>query len=193
MVSPSRPKYRYAVDANDTIISVSPIWLAFARENGAPELSEQAVVGRSLWDFIGGTETVRLYKAIFQRVRSNTPRVIMPFRCDSPTLRRHMRLEIARCPNEGIQFDAVLEHVEPTAPLNLLDPCFPRSDDMLTMCSCCKRAVLEPFGWLEIEEAAVRLHLLEKERAPKIRQTICPGCKAAACAASGDRAPDCGQ
>jgi len=193
MVSPSRPKYGYAVDANDTIISVSPIWLAFARENGAPELSEQAVVGRSLWDFIEGTETVDLYKAIFQRVRSSTPRVIMPFRCDSPTLRRHMRLEITRGPNEGIQFDGVLEHVEPTKVLNLLDPSFPRSDAILTMCSCCKRAIIEPFGWLEVEEAAVRLHLLEKSRAPKIRQTVCPGCTAAAGAAFRDSSPDCGQ
>jgi len=47
MASPSRPKYRYAVDANDSIISVIPIWLAFAGDNGASERSERVVVGRS--------------------------------------------------------------------------------------------------------------------------------------------------
>ena len=189
MVTHARPKYRYAVDASDTIISVSPTWLAFARENGAPELSEPAVVGRSLWDFIDGPETVSLYKAIFQRVRSSTPRVMMPFRCDSPTLRRHMRLDITRCPDGGLQFDSVLEHVEVTAQLDLLDSAFPRSDNILTMCSCCKRAIIEPFGWLEIEEAAHRMRVVDKARAPKIRQAICPRCRAAASAASNDCGP----
>jgi hypothetical protein len=180
----ARLKYRYAVDASDTIVSVSPLWLAFARENGAPELSEQAMIGRSLWDFIEGAETTRLYQAIFQRVRSTVPRVIVPFRCDSPTLRRQMRLEIHRGPENSIRLDGVLERVELTPQLNLLDPGFPRSDDLLTMCSCCKRAIIEPVGWLEIDQAAARLHLLERDRAPRIRQTICPDCRATAYAAT---------
>jgi hypothetical protein len=69
----------------------------------------------------------------------------------------------------------------------MLDPSFPRLDDMLTMCSCCKRALLEPFGWLEIKDAAVRLHLLEKGRAPKVRQPICLCSMIAASATSGHR------
>ena len=58
-----------------------------------------AVVGRSsTWNFIQGAETVRLYQAILRRVRSNSSRVVVPFRCDAPTLRRHMRLEISSQP-----------------------------------------------------------------------------------------------
>ncbi len=189
----ARLKYRYAVDASDRIVSVSQLWLAFARENGAPELSEQAVIGRSLWDFIAGDETTRLYRAIFQRVRSTTPRVVVPFRCDSPTLRRHMRLEIHRGPDDGIRLDGVLEQVELTEQLNVLDPIFPRSDNLLTMCSCCKRAMIEPVGWLEIEQAAARLHLFEQDQAPRIRQTICPACQATAYAATEQVAQTSGE
>jgi hypothetical protein len=180
MVSFSLPKYRYAVNANDAITSVSPLWLAFARENGASQLTCEAVMGRSLWDFIDGVETTRLYKAIVQRVRTSILRVMVPFRCDSPTLRRYMRLEITRQPEGSVQFDGVLERVEPTTRLNLLDPAFPRSRATLTLCSCCKRALVEPYGWLEIEDVAVRLHLLEEKNAPQLRSAVCPECLAAA-------------
>ncbi len=180
MVRSSIRRYRYAVDAGDTIVSVSPEWLAFARENGAPELTEPAVAGRSLWDFIEGRETVRLYQAILQRVRTTAQPVVLPFRCDSPTLRRYMRLEINSQSRAGIQFDGLMEHVEPCTPLRLLDIQFPRSEKVLTLCSLCKRALVEPAGWLEVEDAAARLHLFEEKQAPQLRQTVCPQCSVGA-------------
>lgn len=180
MVRSSIRRYRYAVDARDTIVSVSPEWLAFARENGAPELTEQAVTGRSLWHFIDGTATVRLYQAILQRVRSTAEPTVLPFRCDSPTLRRYMRLEINSQPDAGIRFDGWLERVEPCTRLNLLDVQFARGENVLTLCSMCKRALVEPAGWLELEDAAARLHLFEEKQVPQLRQTVCPRCNAAA-------------
>ena len=112
MVHSPRPKYCYVLDGHDAITSVSPAWLAFARENGAQELTAQAVLGHSLWNFIQGAETVRLYQAILRRVRSNSSRVVVPFRCDSPTLRRHMRLEISSQPLGCVQFISVLQRVK---------------------------------------------------------------------------------
>ncbi len=91
-----------------------------------------------------------------------------------------MRLEISCQPHDGVQFDGILERVEPTERLNLLERNFPRSRDALTLCSCCRRALVEPNGWLDIEDAAARLHLLEEERAPQLRHTLCPDCRASA-------------
>jgi hypothetical protein len=167
------------VDAHDTITSVSPSWLAFARENGAPELTDEAVRGHSLWDFVNGAETIELYQRILQRVRTSSLQIVVPFRCDSPTLRRFMRLEITCLPEGSVQLDGLMERAEPTERLNLLDVRFPRSCDMLTLCSCCKRALVEPHGWLEIEDAAVRLHLLEEERSPQLCHSVCADCLAA--------------
>lgn len=178
MVHSSLPRYRYTVDALDVITSVSPTWLAFAQENGAPELTYQAVIGNSLWHFIDGSETIELYQAILQRVRASFSRIVVPFRCDSPTLRRYMRLELICQPHGSVQFDGILERVEPTEQHNLLDPRFPRSCNVLTLCSCCKRALVEPSGWLEIEDAVARLHLLEKEQTPQLRNAVCPDCLA---------------
>lgn len=176
----SAPRYRYVVNAHDVITSVSANWLAFAQENGAPDLTEQAVLGQSLWHFIDGAPTVRLYQAVLQRIRTSVPRIMLPFRCDSPALRHYMRLEISCQPQGSIQFEGLLERVEPTEWFKVLDSRAPRSHDSLTLCSFCKRALVEPRGWPEIEDAIVRLHLFEAVRSPQLRHAICPDCLAAA-------------
>lgn len=178
MVQAQLKRYGYTLDARDKIVSVDSSWLAFALENGVPELTKEAVIGKTLWQFIDGAETIELYQAVFQRVRSEQLSIVIPFRCDSPTLRRCMRLEVLSQPEGRIQLYGIVERVEPTRCLNLLDPNFPRSHDILTVCSCCLRALVEPYGWLEVEDALVRLHLMERSRAPNLRHRICPLCLA---------------
>lgn len=174
------PRYRYTVDQQDVIKSVCPLWLAFARENGAPQLTREEVLGRSLWDFIAGAETRQLYQTLLERVRASNASTVVPFRCDSPTLRRYMRLELTPEPDGSVQFDGVLERVEQTVPYNLLEQSYPRSVQMLTLCSCCKRILMENCGWLEIGAVADRLDLLHKSIAPKLRHSLCPDCLAIA-------------
>lgn len=169
-------KYRYRVDAADTIVWVDQLWLAFANENGAPDLTEELVLGRPLWDFISGDVTRRLFSEIHRRVRLSHNPVVLPFRCDSPSLRRHLRLTIAEEQAGALIYESVLLRVEPQRYLAALDPEQPRSDCILTMCSCCKRALLEPVGWLELEDVAVRLRIFDRQEVPELRYTICPEC-----------------
>lgn len=182
MDQPSLPRYRYTIDQHDLISSVCPLWLAFARENGAPQLSQDAVLGHSLWQFIEGNETREMYQAILQRVRIENSNTIIPFRCDSPTLRRYMRLELTSQADGCVQLDGVLERVEHTTPFNLLEKSFPRSLQLLTFCSCCKRILLETCGWLELDDVEKRLQFQGKQVAPKMRHSVCPDCLAAASA-----------
>ena len=56
----------YTIDATDSISSVSPSWLVFARANGARELTRESVVGRSLWDFIDGERVHELYRLVVE-------------------------------------------------------------------------------------------------------------------------------
>ena len=121
MVTPDLRRYRYRVDATDRINWVDSWWLAFARENGAPELTADSVIGRSLWDFVSGADTRRLFKAIHERVRSSGAPVVLPFRCDSPSLRRHMRLTISREESQQLHYGSVLLRVEPQVLLPVLD------------------------------------------------------------------------
>jgi hypothetical protein len=176
MTKPSLAKYRYRVDGNDVLVWVDSWWLAFARENGGPELTKEYVLGRSLWDFIADSGTRELYQQIHQQLRAGRQRVVLPFRCDSPTVNRHMQLTITTEPNGQLSYESVLLRAETHRKLALLDRDQRRSDAFLTVCSCCMTALLEPSGWLDLAEVVVRLHLLESERAPRLRHVTCPRC-----------------
>jgi hypothetical protein len=177
MVVSASTRYCYRVDQQDTLTWVDTWWLAFARENGATDLTQESVLGRLLWDFVEGRETRRLFEAIHQRVRSSGQAVILPFRCDSPLLKRLMRLTVSSEPAGQLLYESVLVRVEPRLPLRLLDPQQPRSEAVLTLCSCCLKTLIENTGWLELEEAVAMLHLLEQEPVPQLRYTICAECR----------------
>jgi hypothetical protein len=180
MSEPSLAKYRYRVDADDLLVWVDSWWLAFARENGAADLTADRVLGRSLWEFIADAGTRELYKEIHSRIRATGRASLLPFRCDSPKVCRHMRLTISQDGDGQLLYESVLLRVEPRRDFRFLDRDCPRSDAFLTMCSCCKRSLIESAGWLEVEEVAVRLGLFERPRGPQLRHTICPSCALAA-------------
>lgn len=171
------PRCRYRVDADDQIDWVDEYWLAFAAENGATELDQSAVRGRKLWDFIGGDVTREVYSRLHDRVRSSGRTAVLPFRCDSPSIRRHMRLTVSCGPSGTLLYDSLLVRAEPRRWIGLIDPRRPRSDDVMEMCSFCKRAFVQPLGWLDLEDAYVSLRLFEVQHAPELRYVVCPRCE----------------
>lgn len=176
MVATGRHRYRYVIDANDFIASVNDSWLAFARENGAGELTREFVVGRSLWEFVQGETTRLLYQQLVRQIRAEGTRMVIPFRCDSPSVQRDMRLEIKQTTDGKVQFDGVLVSVKPRSYLAVLDARVPRTSDSLTMCSCCKSAFVQTMGWLKLEDAVVHSKCFETDSAPRLRYSLCPEC-----------------
>jgi len=170
------PSYRYAIDADDRISAVDAQWLAFARDNDAAKLTEEFVLGRPLWDFVEGAPTRRLYEAVFHTVRQDKATAVVPFRCDSPTLQREMRLQIASSDGRTIHLEGVLCHTQSTPYLPLLDREVHRSTHRLTLCSLCKRALVEPLGWIALDRAVVCLRLSDVRLPPQMVQSVCPAC-----------------
>ena len=121
--------FDYAIDPFDTIVSVSEPWVEFARENAAPELGK--VIGHSIWEYIEGKPTRDLYDVVFSRVRAQGDTIELPFRCDSPTVYRFMRLVVAPSDGGGVCFQGVLlrEQEKPYEPM--LDRALPRSGRVL--------------------------------------------------------------
>ena len=175
-----RPAFDYELDPNDAIVSVSDDWLAFARENGASELDGDSVLGKSLWSFIPDDPTRKFYEDIFATVRATDKAVVVPFQCDSPTLRRFMRLEIRHHAGCGIDLKSVLVRAEPCERRVLLDANAQPSNNCITMCSCCKHILFEPHGWLPLEEASSRPGLCLTGKRPQIRYEVCATCRAVA-------------
>lgn len=178
MVSIERFRYQYRVDRHDCISWVNSWWLAFARENGGHRLTEQLVVGRSLWDFIADDETRQLYQALHYRLRGHDSTVVLPLRCDSPNVRRHMQLIITgKSGEKTLMYEGGIVQAKPREYLAVLDSAKQRTNPCLWMCSCCKHVLLEPKGWIEVEEISEILQLNRRQRLPRCRQTLCPHCR----------------
>lgn len=175
MTRPRTATYHYAIDARDRLLSVSNSWLSFAAENDAPELTREHVIGRPIWDFVAGARTRDIYQLLFDWVRRREARLSLPIRCDSPDWMRFMQLFLSPSEQGGIDFRAVLDHVEPRGHLRMLDRLAPRADYAFPMCSFCKR--IFAFGaWLEPEEAVARLGWLESHDPPEIEDDVCHDC-----------------
>lgn len=176
-VRPQLPTYRYAVDDANRIVEVDEAWLRFARQNDAPGLDRDAVLGASLWTFISDQEMCLLYEAILERVRRGQLRVTIPFRCDSPAVRRFMELEMVPAVEGVIHLNSRLLRREEREPVPLLDRDVARSDKMLYMCSWCKRIEFSELEWVEVEAAVARLDLFGERPVPRISHGICPSCR----------------
>jgi hypothetical protein len=102
-----------------------------------------------------------------------------PFRCDGPEVRREMNIRIvARPGGRVVLFGARTRSEEPRdLPQRLLDPATPRNDEVLEMCGWCDRFEVDG-EWVEVEEAARRLELLNRPELPALSHGICPDCNA---------------
>ena len=168
----------WTIDRENVITSVGGDWDAFAAGNEAAALCGSSVVGRSLFEFIDGEETQRIYRLLLRRVRALDAPILVPFRCDSPEMRRYMRLEIEPLRERAVEFRGVLVAAEPRPHLRLLARNAPRSEPLLVSCSFCLRIRLPDDEWVEAEDAVVRLGLLARERIPRLAHGVCPACKA---------------
>ena len=168
--------YDYAIDRSNVIESVSDAWLDFAQKNGAPELTREKVIGRSLWEFVSSSDTLSFYHALFHRVRSKDIEVDIPFRCDSPDLLRFMVLNLRPGPNSGLKLSGRLLREEKRTHVPLINEFIGAGEQRFVMCSLCKR--VNAFGsWLEPEEAVKRFHVFETVHAADVQHGMCDQCQ----------------
>lgn len=173
------PTIRYEIDSEDRIRWVSPSWTPFAQENGGEALDPQTVIGRPLWDYIAGLETKHIFQVLHERVRRSGEPVCFPFRCDSPTLRRELSLTIDALPDGALGFSSITLRELPHGYVAVLDTRrTTRRDELLIVCSWCKRVRLDRGDWAELASCA---GLFDGDPAPpRISHGMCPSCYAAA-------------
>lgn len=168
-------EFAYRISADNRIESVNPDWLSFARENSAPLLTTEAVVGRSLFRFLASTSVRYLYQLIIDRTRRSQRTIVIPFRCDGPSVRRFMELSISPCANGNVQFVGRMIREESRTTVSLLDASITRTNEYVAMCSWCKR--VEVSGeWLEVEQALRQTRLFEVTSFPKLAHGVCTDC-----------------
>ena len=167
----------YAIDEHDHLVRVDEGYYRFAEANGWGEAGSS--LGRSLWDYVAGSELRKLQRLLVRRVRNEVGDVELPFRCDGPGVRREMNIRIvARRGGRVVLFAAWLRSAEARdLPQRLLDPTTPRSRETLTMCGWCDRFEVDG-EWVEVEVAAQRLGLFDRAELPALSHGVCPDCSA---------------
>lgn len=168
------PEVLYRVDAGGTLTFVNDGWNAFAILNDTPNLCGPAVLGRRVADCIAGPETRIIYAQLLERAAAGV-RIELPYRCDSPMLRRLMLLTISAAGTE-VEFRSQLLDVAMRPVVRLLETQRRRSNALLTLCSWCNRGRVGT-RWAEIEEVVAELGLFETN-VPQITHGMCPACHA---------------
>ncbi len=164
----------YRVDSSDLILDISGNWDRFAVENGVNTLKSDDIIGKVLWEFITDCSTEHLYKMMLEKVRKNRQSVTFPFRCDSPSSKRFMRMDIIPTGDGYVEFKSRIVREEFRKPVIILDGTVLRLDEVLVVCSWCKKVRLTE--WMELDEAIRISPLLDKVPVPAISHGICGDC-----------------
>lgn len=86
----------YRLDKADRIVETGGAWDRLAQENAGTDLLSASIVGRSLYDYIHGDVSRMFVRTLVNGVRTlGRPRTV-PYRCDSPGVRRFMEMSLFR-------------------------------------------------------------------------------------------------
>ncbi len=165
----------YTVNSDDRMLRVGGRQNSFAVANDAPELSDPAPLGQSLFAFIADPTTAELYRQILAQVRSRQASQEYDLRCDGPRVRRFLRLTFSPAALGQTDITSRVVREEPRDSVPLLDRARPRSDELLRSCSWCER-VQAHGSWCEVEEAVARLQLFDDVTLPAVSHGICEDC-----------------
>ncbi|MGV3590649.1 MAG: hypothetical protein ACO1PZ_03100 [Gammaproteobacteria bacterium] len=175
--SPQPHAITWQIDADNHIRNVNAAWGLFARANNGESVLAERVIGSNLLDAITDFSMRELYARMIERVR--TGQVLkFHYRCDAPDRRRTFLMEVRPLGTGAVEFVSTLEHEEPRVAIAMLELGRRRDDRIVTICSWCQQVKMPDGGWLPVEIAVERLHLLEAETFPRISHGMCEHCHA---------------
>jgi len=163
------------LDAQLTILEVGGDWTHFAEQNGGGHsCAPPRVVGRPLRDFISGDATRMWVETALTYARLQGAPVERPYRCDSPTEKRHMLMRIVPF-GQALEVEHELLRVEPMRqPTHLLFEAVGAGRPK-RRCSRCNR-IEERGVWFEPDD-------LDDQGAPRfpgaqpVTHILCPVCE----------------
>jgi hypothetical protein len=179
----------YVVDQDYRILAVGRTrWEAFAASNDAPELTAASVLGQDLFETVQGDDVREIYRRYAEETLQSSKSAALATRCDSPGIRRELRLAITPLRRAGVvrgllfQSLTVDELVRP--PIDLFD--FKavaalvdrrRQLPIVTLCSFCQRvnkpATQGEPPWIDAEE----YYRLGGTSDVRISHGLCPDCE----------------
>ena len=165
----------YQLGRDDCVIGVCSAWSTLARERMALALDEEMVLGRSLWEFVHGGATQRLYDALLHHVRATGQKIQFAYRGDSPSTIRYMRMSLLPGPHHLVRFRSEILH-EQSRQRNVYftHVAYPRHPDIM-QCSLCQK--IEFNGrWYTVAEALAHTDAIDDLLPTEVGDTVCESC-----------------
>ena len=175
---------RYRIDARDVIVEVGAGFEEFAAQNGAPGLAGR-VLGTPLWAHLHGEGVTHLYRDLVARCRATRGTAEFPFRCDSPTHRRFLRMRMTGLPDGSVAFESATLREEARTRVAMPSTASAPEEAMLVVCAWCRNVEMDAGEWVELEEAVRRREIFSRPVPPRISHGICPPCYRAVRAGAG--------
>lgn len=170
---------RYRLDSADRVSDVDDERLPFAAENGAPSLTPDAVLERSLYSFISDPTTTHLWQELLTRVRAGGL-LDLNVRCDAPAWARLIRIRACAEPGGAMALTTDILRTDHREPLPV--PPARSSESHLRLCSWCQRLQMPDSDWVDLAEGIGRLDLFDGMSPGLISHGICTDCYARALA-----------
>ncbi|MDP5240393.1 hypothetical protein Q9Q94_12695 [Uliginosibacterium sp. 31-16] len=166
----------YQIDQDDLLIFFNAQRDAFAEDNDCADLVSRNICRTSIWQFIHDAETRHLHQILLKKVRTEAVMLDLEFRCDSPVLRRFMRMQICGKESGRVEYRCRIIRTEPREPVVIASAPVTGCGPLLRLCSWCKKMDVGRDSWMEIEDAVNFLGLFSLTEIPPITHTICADC-----------------
>jgi hypothetical protein len=158
------------LDQNNVIVYVGGDWDRFAHENGGRAATGAQVSGRALLSCVRGPQTRAFLAASIAAVRETGKQFVMHYRCDSPGIRRFMRMTVVslRAGRVLMLHDFLAEDKVGTTQVS---PLFADRADVVKCPLCC--SVLYGQIWMDP-------FLPDEPHSHHVHYEMCPDCRGTA-------------
>ncbi len=145
----------YLINSENLIVELNQEWDEFASENNGGDLSCTEVIGRPLMDFVSGKSTKQYWENIFNKARSDNQATTLEYRCDSPSVKRWMRMEILPLVDGNLRIsNDTLSTKERPYPIHF-ERMSQRGKHTFIRCSLCNKLKIKDI-WIEPDEFAAK-------------------------------------
>lgn len=162
----------YWINRNMEITAVAGPWDHFAQENDGADVASANVLGRSIWAFVTGDPARMWVETLFQLAAVTGTMVERPYRCDSPDLKRFMRMRVIPEGAGVLRVEHELLHTEKQQqPVTIRSARNPAASGLLR-CSVCGR-INKGESWREPDLCDVPS---ATEPVLRVMYTVCQQC-----------------
>jgi hypothetical protein len=105
-------KTSYWLDKEDKIVKVCSNWDHFALNNEGEDVLGYKISSKPIWNYISGDISKMWLRALIDLCRLTEKTIERPYRCDSPELRRYLKMKISIEEGNLLRFDHIVERLE---------------------------------------------------------------------------------